>query len=181
MDAVDLLLADHRAVEKLFGEFVRADAETRQEVSEQIVRELSVHAAIEEETVFYPAVRADVPEGDPLVEHSLDEHQEIKDALARVDDRMAKSHTKEFADKVTRLQEVVDHHVQEEESEVFPAVREALTKTRLNELGTAMNRKKESAPTRPHAHAPNEGIAAEVAGAVAGVVDRVRDGASGRR
>lgn len=94
---------------------------------------------------------------------------------------MAKSHTKEFADTVTRLQEVVDHHVQEEESEVFPAVREALTKTRLNELGTAMNRKKESAPTRPHPHAPNEGIAAEVAGAVAGVVDRVRDGASGRR
>ena len=179
MDAIDLILSDHRAVEQLFREFAMADPDERRGIAELLVRELSIHAAIEE-TVLYPAVREDVAQGDPLVEHSLDEHHEIKVALARVDDAMEKAHTKEFAGKVNRLQKVVDHHVTEEEEKVLPAIRDALTKTRLNEIGTAMNKKRDVAPTRPHPSAPDEGIAAEITGTAAGVIDRVRDAAEGR-
>ena len=180
MDAVDLVLSDHRNVEALFREFATADEQERRPIAETIVRELSIHAAIEE-TVLYPAVREDVPEGDPLVDHSLDEHHEIKEALARVDDIMDKSHTKEFAAKMSRLQEVVDHHVAEEEEKILPAIREALTKTRLNEIGTAMNKKKDVAPTRPHPNAPDEGLAADITGMAAGVIDRARDAARDSR
>jgi hemerythrin superfamily protein len=180
MDAVDLVLSDHRNVEALFREFAKADEAERQPFAKMIIRELSIHAAIEE-TVLYPAVREDVPEGDPLVEHSLDEHHDIKEALARVDDIIDKAHTKEFAAKMSRLQEVVDHHVGEEEEKILPAIREALTKTRLNEIGTAMNKKKDVAPTHPHPSAPDEGIAADITGMAAGVIDRARDAARDSR
>lgn len=179
MDAIELLMDDHRTVEGLFADFRAAEPEARQPIAEELIKELSIHAAIEE-TVFYPAVREDIPKGDPLVEHSLDEHHDIKAAAARVDDVIDKAHTKDCEQKVLRLEEFVQHHVDEEETKILPKVRQALTQSRLDELATKLRAAKKSAPTRPHPSAPDEGVAAEVTGKAAGVVDRARDAMSGR-
>jgi hemerythrin superfamily protein len=179
MDAIDLLTRDHREVEQLFGTFRSGSDDEKRSAAEGIIRELSIHAAIEEE-VFYPAIRRRMPDCDGLVGHSIDEHQEIKELLAAIDGMIDKSHTKAFADKMARLESTVMEHVDDEEQKLFPSVREGFTKTALNELGTAMNRAKKTAPTRPHPSTPAHPLAHATVGRAAAVVDRMRDAASGR-
>lgn len=179
MDAITLLVRDHRLVEELFEQFRTAMPETRQPIAERIVRELAIHAGIEE-TRFYPAVRAEVPAGDPLVDHGLDEHLEIKEALARVDGEMDKAHTKKFEQDMARVEEVVRHHVREEEDNILPAVAEYIPKARLQAIGMDLEQAKAMVPTRPHPNAPDEPPFNEVVGRVSGVLDRLRDTASGR-
>jgi hypothetical protein len=77
--------------------------------------------------------------------------------------------------KVTVLIELVRHHVEEEESDLFPEVRRALGRKRLAEIGEAMEKAKKAAPTRPHPRQPDEPPGNVIAGAVAGVVDKARD------
>ncbi len=150
MDAIALLRNDHRAVERLFKEFEKAGPkahQTRRRVADRIVKELSVHAVIEEQ-IFYPAVRKAVPDVDDDVLEGLEEHHIVKWTLAEVDG-MAPEHER-FVPKMTVLMESVRHHVEEEEGELFPAVREAMTRTRLAELGDLLAQAKEIAPTGPH-------------------------------
>ncbi len=80
-----------------------------------------------------------------------------------------------FIPKMTVLMESVRHHVEEEEDELFPEVREALTRKQLAELGEAMEEAKKTVPTRPHPRAPDTPPGNLVAGAGAAVVDKVRD------
>jgi len=153
MDAIALLRNDHRAVERLFKEFEKAGPkahQTRRHVADRIVKELSVHAVIEEQ-VFYPAVREAVPDVDDDVLEGLEEHHIVKWTLSEVDG-MDPEHER-FVPKMTVLIESVRHHVDEEEGELFPAVREALTRTRLAELGDLLAQAKEIAPTGPHPRA----------------------------
>ena len=84
-----------------------------------------------------------------------------------------------FDAKVTVLIENVRHHVEEEETEFFPKVRDALSRSTLAELGEALAEAKASAPTRPHPRLPDAGSGNAVIGALAGVVDRVGDNVSG--
>ena len=180
MDATELLTRDHREVEQLFAQYKEGDDETRRSAAEDIIRELSIHAVIEEQ-VFYPTVRQEMPDTEGLVEHGIEEHQEVKEILASMDDSIDKAHTKAFAQKVERLEKAVGEHVQDEEEELFPKVREAMTKKRLDEMGKAMAEAKKAAPTRPHPGAPSSPPGNLVAGSVAAVVDKVRDAASGRQ
>jgi hemerythrin superfamily protein len=179
MDAVDLLTRDHRAVDELFGQFRGGADETKRSSAEAIIRELSIHAAIEEE-LFYPAVRREMPTCDALVRHGIGEHTEMKEILAALDGMIDKAHTKAFAGKMERLERTVTDHVEEEENELFPSVREGFTKTALDKLGTAMNKAKKVAPTRPHPHIPANPTAQAVVGRAAAVVDRMRDAVAGR-
>lgn len=179
MDALELLTRDHREVEDLFAQFHGGSDEERRSSAEGIIRELAIHAAIEEE-LFYPAVRKQMPACEGLVEHGIDEHQEVKEILAALDGMIDKTHTKAFADKLQRLERSVTEHVEEEETKLFPSVRDGFTKTALNELGTAMNRAKKAAPTRPHPGIPANPAVQAVAGKAAAVVDRMRDAVSGR-
>jgi hemerythrin superfamily protein len=179
MDAIELLTRDHRTVEELFGRFSGGDELTRRRTAEDIIRALSIHAAIEE-THFYPTVCREVPQTEGMVDHGMREHQEAKEILARLDGMTDKAHTKAFAGKVKRLERLIADHVEEEEKELFPKVREGMTKTKLDELGTAMNRAKATAPTRPHPKAPSHPAAQAVVGRAAAVVDRMRDAVAGR-
>ena len=179
MDAIELLTRDHRTVEELFGQFSGDDESMKRRTAESIIRELSIHAAIEEE-FFYPTVRREVPQTEGMVDHGMHEHQEAKEILARLDRMTDKAHTKAFAEKLQRLQRLIADHVEEEEKELFPKVREAMTRTALNELGTTMNRAKATAPTRPHPNAPTHPAAQALVGRAAAVVDRMRDAVSGR-
>lgn len=175
MDAITLLKQDHRAVKKLFSEFEKAAKKgdrNQRKLAEEIIRELSVHASIEEQ-VFYPAVREAVPKAEDHVLESLEEHHLVKLVAAELDD-MKPDHER-FKAKMTVMIESVRHHIEEEEQELFPQVREALGRKALGEIGSALEVAKKTAPTRPHPKAPDSPPANLVAGSGAALLDRSRD------
>jgi hemerythrin superfamily protein len=173
MDAITLLKQDHKTVEKLFRQFEKAKQPAAQrKLAQKLVKELSIHAAIEE-MVFYPAVRGRVPKAGDTVLESLEEHHIVKWVLSELED-MKPDHER-FKAKITVLIESVRHHVKEEESELFPKVRSAMKRKELAELGEALEKAKKVAPTRPHPRAPDTPPGNLVAGLVAGVVDKVTE------
>lgn len=175
MDAITLLKQDHKTVEALFKKFEKtspAARVTQRDLAEKIVRELSVHAAIEEQ-VFYPAIREAVPTTEDQVLESLEEHHVVKWVAHELDSM--KPDDERFRAKMTVLIEMVRHHVEEEETELFPEVREALGRKALADIGAAMEKAKTTAPTRPHPKAPDTPPGNLAAGAGASLVDKARD------
>jgi hemerythrin-like domain-containing protein len=167
-DAIDLLIGDHRRVEALF---VQAEIDaTRDAAIKEIVKELSIHAAIEEQ-VFYPALRKELPDGDQLADHAIEEHQEVKEILVQLD----KGAGAETPSLVSRLITSVREHVREEESHLFRSIRDTVKQEQLLKMGEAMATAKKTAPTRPHPHAPTTPPGNVIAGTAAGLVDRARD------
>jgi hemerythrin superfamily protein len=180
-DALDVLVADHRTVDELFDRFEKLGdnaTKTKRQVADKIIHELAVHAVVEEQ-VLYPVIRACSDEMEDLVLESLEEHHVAKVMLAEIQDLDA-DHER-FAAKVTVLSEMIRHHVEEEEEELFPKVRKALGNELLGDLGKAIQQAKKAAPTRPHPGAPDEPPGNVVAGAVASIVDRMRDLGKGVR
>jgi hemerythrin superfamily protein len=180
-DALMLLAEDHRTVEQLFAEYERAGSqapEAKRRIVEQITKELSVHAAVEEQ-FFYPETRkALAEEGEQLVDEGLHEHQEVKDTLAALEDIDPADAA--YDRTVAQLIADVRHHVEEEEGEMFPKLRAALPADRLLDIGKKLAAGKATAPTRPHPKAPDTPPGNVAAGPVAGLVDRVRDKLSDR-
>jgi len=179
MDAITLLKDDHKSVEKLFRRFEKAGDRAyveKREVVDRIIEELSIHAAIEEQ-IFYPVTRETVEGLEDQVLESLEEHHIVKWVLSELEDLSAED--ERFTAKVTVLIENVRHHVEEEESEYFPTVRDQLGRNALNELGDAMVEAKDAAPTHPHPKAPDTPPGNVVAGAAAAVTDKVGDTVSG--
>jgi hemerythrin superfamily protein len=175
MDAVTLLKNDHKTVEALFKKFQKAGPtahKTKQELVEKIIEELSIHAAIEEQ-VLYPAARQAVPESEDDVLEALEEHHIVKWVLSELDGMKATD--ERFTAKVTVLIENVRHHVEEEESELFPELRKAMKRKELEELAQAMEAAKKVAPTHPHPRAPDTPPGNLVAGAAAGAIDKAQD------
>ena len=155
MDAITLLKNDHKTVEKLFKQFEKAGddaAQTKRQVVDEIIKELSVHAAIEEQ-VFYPAVRDVMPDVEDTVLEALEEHHVAKWTLKELVD-LSPDHER-FDAKVTVLIESVRHHVEEEEGELFPEVRKTLGRKALGEIGDAMEEAKKTAPTTPQPEMPD--------------------------
>jgi hemerythrin superfamily protein len=179
MDAITLLKDDHKTVEQLFKRFEkagdRAFVEQRQ-IVDRIIEELSIHAAVEEQ-LFYPVIRATVPDTDDLALESLEEHHIVKWVLAELDSMAPED--ERFAAKVTVLIENVRHHVKEEEDELFPMVRDELGRNALSDLGDAMAAAKALAPTHPHPRSPDTPPGNLVMGTAAGVADRLGDTVSG--
>ena len=174
-DAVELLTDDHRRVEGLFAQLEGPGGPgPSAPLVQELVRELSVHAAIEEQ-VLYPALRKELPEGDEMAEHAIDEHQQVKELLARLDGM--EPNDPQVAGLVSEISSNVREHVQEEESDVFPRLRQALAADQLRQMGEALEKAKKMAPTRPHPNAPSTPPGNVVAGAAAAVVDKARDAA----
>lgn len=179
MDGTKVLEQDHREVEKLFDQFEQATGDTGEkgEIAKKIIRELSIHAAIEEE-VFYPEVEAAVPNAEDLVGHSLEEHQEVKELLSELDSMDPGDPG--FHQKMEKVISDVKEHVEEEEGEMFPKLREAISANELLEIGEKLEKAKGRAPTRPHPMAPNEPPGNKVMGTAAAALDRARDKIEGR-
>lgn len=171
LDAIELLTNDHRTVEQLFGQLEAATGEAARDAAEEIVRELSVHAVIEE-TVLYPAAR-EALEGEELVDHSLDEHQQVKELLTQVDGKPADD--PETRRVFGEIKSAVEEHVEEEEGQLFPQLRGQLDEERLKQLGDAMEKAKSLAPTHPHPHAPDRPPGNVIASVPAALLDKVRD------
>ncbi|MEV4570341.1 hemerythrin domain-containing protein [Nonomuraea sp. NPDC049419] len=149
MDAIVLLKDDHKTVEKLFKQFEKAGPKAHKEkekIVAQVIEELTAHTYIEE-TIFYPAVRADVPDTDDHVLESVEEHHVVVWMLSEL--KKLDPADEHYDAKMTVLMENVRHHVEEEEQEWFPQVREALGRKRLQELGERMAQAKSDAPRDP--------------------------------
>lgn len=133
-DAIKLLTADHREVKALFQEYQKlvdheAEDDEKQELAEQICGMLTVHAQVEEE-IFYPAAKQSIKEAD-LVDEATVEHASAKDLIAQIQDGDPSDEL--YDAKVKVLGEYIDHHVKEEEGEMFPQARRA--KLDLEALG----------------------------------------------
>jgi hemerythrin superfamily protein len=157
MNALTLLKQDHGNVEELFHRFETAAPDDLTElarVRDLVLVHLSQHAVIEEE-VFYPAIRAKLGDEQAFeVLEGLEEHHVVKVTLAELE-KLAPAHER-FRPKMTVLIESVRHHVQEEEDDLFPKVRDAFTVEELNAMGEQMETAKQAAPTRPHPLSPDQ-------------------------
>lgn len=137
-DAVALLRADHKHVSELFSQFEKARASTRKaKLVEEICKELTVHAQVEEE-IFYPAFRAATRDKE-LVPEATVEHQSMKDLIAQV--KGVAPDGENYDAKVKVLAEYVKHHVKEEQNEMFPKAKSS--KMALAELGGKIRQRKE--------------------------------------
>jgi hemerythrin-like domain-containing protein len=171
-DAIQLLTDDHADVEQMFVQIESApDGETRDRLVQGVVRELSVHAAIEEQ-ILYPAMRRTLPDGDALVDEAIEEHQQVKETLAAIERADGPA---ELDPLLVQLIGNVRHHVEEEEGELFPRLRSWIDHEQLRSMGAELAAAKRMAPTHPHPHAPNTPSGNIVGGAAAAVVDKARD------
>jgi len=140
-DAIAMLAADHKKVKAMFKEFKSLKEEGTGEEKVALVKEicdaLTVHAVIEEE-IFYPAVRAAIEDRD-LMDEALVEHAGAKEIIAQL--RQMDPDDDLYDAKVTVLGEQIDHHVEEEEGEMFPKARKAKVDTEA--LGTELAARKQ--------------------------------------
>jgi len=120
--AIAMLMDDHRKVQKLFRQFEKTEDESGQEsLATEICNELSVHADLEEQ-VFYPAARDALEEAD-VIEEAEVEHHVARDLIEKI--RQLRPQDGEYCAMVTVLGEYVNHHIQEEEKELFPQMKKS--------------------------------------------------------
>lgn len=136
-EAIALLKADHKLVSGLFEDYKKASTKAmKMKIVSQICTELSVHAQIEEE-IFYPAVKKALHDH-ALVPEATVEHATLKSLIAQVEGFEPDGEM--FDAKITVLCEYVEHHVKEEQDEMFPKAKD--TKLDMMELGSQMAARK---------------------------------------
>jgi hemerythrin superfamily protein len=148
-DAIVILKEDHKRIKKLFREFQNAgeDAEAAKgRIVKRILEELTVHTYLENE-VMYPEVRKLLPDLEDDVLESYEEHH-VADVLSSELFLMG-ADDERFDAKTTVLIENVTHHIDEEEKDWFPKVRQGVGRKQLQELGARMNELREKAPRSP--------------------------------
>jgi hemerythrin superfamily protein len=144
-NAIAILKDDHEKVTKLFKQFKSADNANndskKSAIVEEIAAALKVHASVEEE-IFYPAVKkARAEETKDEVREAYEEHKQIKALLAALSKTASDDET--FDSKVKVLQEDVEHHVKEEEGQMFPDAKKFLGDEKLQALGEQIAARKE--------------------------------------
>ena len=141
MNAFQLLKEDHQKVSGIFQQLEptteRAE-KTRTELFAQLQQELEIHAHIEE-TVFYPAIKQEA-ETREIVLEGFEEHHVVKMLLKELE--ATPVDTEQWTAKLKVLQENVEHHVEEEEGEMFQKARQVLTEEQINQLGERMEEEK---------------------------------------
>jgi hemerythrin-like domain-containing protein len=144
-NAIALLKKDHDTVRGLLGDLEKSamrGGPKAQKLVAQIDTELKIHTTIEEE-IFYPAFRDAVRSKDDkkMYFEALEEHHVVKLVLPEVDDTGKGG--PEFAAKAKVLKELVEHHADEEEKEMFPEARKVLSRAELQDLGDRMQQRKQ--------------------------------------
>lgn len=129
-DVIELIEREHRQVEALFQNFRETGNSA---LVSNICDELDAHAAAEEQA-FYPVVRDDVPSGKKLASEAEEEHGEARQLIGRIRRTSDPDHVVEL---VNELEQVVSHHVDEEEQEMLPSARRSLGEDRLAAIGSA--------------------------------------------
>jgi len=142
MNAIDLLKEDHDKVEKLFEQFKANEEGDNAGLAQQIIEELEAHTHIEE-AIFYPRL---IEEGDEelksIVEEGIEEHRQVKMFLNEM--RNLSDGSDKLNAKLKVVVEDVEHHVEEEEGEMFSMVEDQFDEDVLNALGAEMEKEKRS-------------------------------------
>ena len=142
MDALKLLKADHDKVKKILEELdstTERGVKTRQELYTKVKAELVVHEAIEEE-ILYPALK-EHPKAKDLVLEAYEEHNVVDMVMAEIDETPFEDET--WGAKLTVMKENLEHHIEEEEGEMFKQCRQIFDAEELVELGDQMQMRKE--------------------------------------
>ncbi|HLX21757.1 MAG TPA: hemerythrin domain-containing protein [Usitatibacter sp.] len=143
-NAIDLLKKDHSEVQDLFAEFRRFHEEETegveelmQELVDEVCAALKVHTQIEEE-IFYPAAREACPGEDEMFDEALAEHSAAKDLIEQIEGGAASDPS--IRERFLALSDAIDHHVREEETEMFPKLLE--TSMDMEEVGARLAERK---------------------------------------
>ena len=135
---VELLKADHRKVKQLFSQFESAGEAQKADIFQQIAKELQVHTKVEEE-IFYPAVKK--MDSDMALE-AAEEHNIVDWIIAQM--KKLSPSDENYDAKFTTLKENVEHHIEEEEKEMFPEAEEKVPANQMAEIGKKMMARKEA-------------------------------------
>ena len=148
MDAIKLLKDDHDKVKKLLEQLdstTERGVKTREELFGKVKEELTVHEAIEEE-IFYPALR-DHPKTKEIVLEAYEEHHVVDVVMAEISQVPYDDET--WGAKLTVMKENVEHHIEEEEDEMFKQARQVFGSDELEELGSRMQARKDELSSSP--------------------------------
>ena len=144
MDALTLLKDDHQKMRKLLDELettTERGVKTREDLYARIKSELTVHEIIEEE-IFYPALKAH-PKAKDIVLEAYEEHHVVDTVMAELDRLPVDDET--WGAKAKVMQENVEHHMGEEEGEMFQKARQVFDRDELDDLGTRLEERKKAA------------------------------------
>jgi len=156
IDAVALLKQDHDEVKAMFEQYQALGDRAfvaKQKLAEKICLELTRHAMAEEE-IFYPAVRADAEDAEDLVDEATVEHASAKELIAQI--HSMDPHDDLYDAKVKVLGEYIDHHVQEEENQMFPQAKDSGID--LMELGQQIQARKDEIDEIPPMAMPSRSM-----------------------
>ncbi len=140
MNAIELLKDDHKTVKAILqrlGETTERAVKTRSELLQKIEIELLVHTTLEEE-IFYPAYQAAGGKEQAVMSSEAREEHRTVDALVLPDLKQTAPSSIEFSGRAKVLKELLEHHIEEEEKEMFPQAAKLLGKQKLQELGEQM-------------------------------------------
>ena len=181
----EVLGKDHAEVKQMLAELEAGPASSsgasasdlaqRRKIVERLVIDESRHEAVEE-MYFWPAVRDKLADGDKLAATAIEQEQEGKEVLAKLDKLDASE--PEFEKLVAMFIQAGREHITYEETQV--GLRRALTAQEADDLGSKIEQGKKTAPTRPHPHTPPSPAVLQAAAPAAAAADRARDGATGR-
>ena len=143
-NAIEILTQDHRKVDELIADLENlsgadTSANSPNMTFIQFRDNFMLHGHVEEQ-IFYPALKEN-PETASLVEHAVDEHQEVKELLARMEGLAPNSD--EFQRLLKKAKEDIQHHAEEEENEMFVKARQVLGEPRMEELGRQIKQMKD--------------------------------------
>ena len=144
MDAITLLTTDHDKVKQLLGELestTERGVKTRAELFATIKGELTVHEIIEEE-IFYPELK-EHPKAKDIVLEGYEEHHVVDEIMSELEETPVDDET--WGAKAKVMKENIEHHIEEEEGEMFKAARSVFDRAELDDLGRRMEERKASA------------------------------------
>ncbi|MEV3935740.1 hemerythrin domain-containing protein [Glycomyces sp. NPDC049804] len=173
-DLIDVIIKDHRHFEAVFTEL---ETHTgigygRKDLVDHVIAELVRHEVAEEQFV-YPVARDRLKKGDEIADHEIEEHAAAEEVLKQLEG-LEPDHPR-FESLVKKMIDDVRHHMDEEERDLLPRLREVCDEEELQDLGHKVLAAKEFAPTRPHPHAPDKPPANLILGPGIGFIDKIRD------
>lgn len=146
-DVIQLLTQDHREVEQMIEEIEgTTDTATRERLSMTLIQEIMRHAVAEEE-VFYPAVRSALERGDELIDEGIKEHQQVEQLLTRLETLDPEDDA--FDQTIAEIRGAIEHHVQEEEGEIFPQFEQRVDQKERVALAGQLEEAKQESPSSP--------------------------------
>lgn len=140
MNAIDLLKADHEKVKGILAQLSESTdraVKKRTELLEKLELEVSIHTQLEEE-ILYPAYKAAGGKAEAEMYYEAKEEHRTVDSLVLPDLKGTDPTSPEFAGRVKVIKELLEHHIEEEETDMFPHAKKILGKAKLDELGDQM-------------------------------------------